>query len=226
TLTANITNNIGNGGTMTYTWQPGGLTGNSVTVTPTTNETYIVTGVSSFGCSDTGSIDTVDVIVDPLAVASFTYNLSANDLTVTNNSADYTSYTVDYGDNTGPTVSLIHNYQAVGQYTVTLIATNPCNSDTATAVIDVLSIGIDETEAIRMAVFPNPATDKVRVSFTGQARTVELLDLLGNAVVSRTLTAADRQSVELDLAGLSAGIYFARVSDASGQSATVRFVKH
>ncbi|MFM2207732.1 MAG: hypothetical protein RL213_1707, partial [Bacteroidota bacterium] len=225
TLTANVFNNIGTGGTMTYTWQPGGFTGNQLTVSPASNETYIVTGVSSFGCSDTGSVDTVEVVVDPLAIASFTYNLSANDLTLNNTSADYTSYTVEYGDNTGPTTSLVHNYQAIGQYTVTLIATNSCNSDTATVVIDVLSIGIEEATAVHLAVFPNPANDRLRVDFNGPAASVEILDVLGNKVVSRKVSPADRQSVSMDLSGMGAGVYFARVSSANGTTATVRFVK-
>ena len=225
TLTANVTNNIGAGGTMSYTWQPGGLSGNAITVSPAAVETYIVTGISSFGCSDAGSIDSAEVTVDPLAFASFTYSLQGNDITITNASTGYTYYTIDYGDSSGQTDSLTHSYNADGQYTVTLIASNACNSDTTTEVVNVLPAGINELGDIRLNVLPNPARDRIRVTYSGAVASIELLDLLGNKLTSRQVSNADRQSVEMDISGLSSGLYFARVADASGQSSTIRFVK-
>jgi len=225
TLTANVTNNIGQGGTMSYTWQPGSLSGNVITVSPAASETYTVTGISSFGCSDNGSIDTVDVTVDPLAVASFTYTLSASDITINNTSTDYTSFTIDYGDNTGQTDTLTHTYLSIGQYTVTLIASNSCNSDTLTQLVNVLSSGINELGVIGLNILPNPAHDRIRVIYSGAVVSIEIMDVLGNQLAGHRVSSADRQSVEFDITGLSSGLYFARVANADGKSATIRFVK-
>ncbi len=48
-----------------YSWQPGGLTGNSVVVTPATTTTYTVTGTGANGCTKTA---TITIIVNPQPV--------------------------------------------------------------------------------------------------------------------------------------------------------------
>jgi hypothetical protein len=51
-------------GTYAWQWDPGTLSGNVVTVNPTTNTTYTVTATDpSSGCTSTA---TVDVVVNPL----------------------------------------------------------------------------------------------------------------------------------------------------------------
>ncbi|QLH46111.1 MAG: hypothetical protein HWD58_11030 [Bacteroidota bacterium] len=42
-------------GASTYTWQPGGLTGSSVVVSPTSTTTYTVTGTNAAGCTNTAT---------------------------------------------------------------------------------------------------------------------------------------------------------------------------
>ena len=56
-------------GANTYVWQPGNLTGSSVTVTPSATTTYTVTGTSAAGCQ---SIDSVTVTVNPIPVVTAT----------------------------------------------------------------------------------------------------------------------------------------------------------
>lgn len=51
TLTA-----TGAGSTGTYNWQPGNLTGSSITVSPAVNTTYSVIGTDTSGCSDTAYV--------------------------------------------------------------------------------------------------------------------------------------------------------------------------
>jgi hypothetical protein len=43
------------GGAVTYTWQPGALTGVSVVLSPTAAVIYTVNGADGFGCADTGT---------------------------------------------------------------------------------------------------------------------------------------------------------------------------
>ncbi|MFM9053157.1 MAG: beta strand repeat-containing protein [Bacteroidota bacterium] len=225
TLTASITNNIGTGGTMSYTWQPGGFNGNSITVSPGSNESYIVTGISSFGCSDSGSIDTAEVTVDPLAMASLTYNLNANNVTINNTSTDYTAYTIDYGDNSQLTDTLTHTYQSIGQYTITLIASNTCNSDTAIVIVDVLTTAIAELGLIGLNVLPNPVHDRVLVTYSGTVSSIEIVDVLGNKLASRSVSTSDHQPMEFGVTGFASGIYFVRVMNSDGNSAIMRFMK-
>ncbi|GAA4335394.1 glycine-rich protein [Flaviaesturariibacter amylovorans] len=55
------------GNADTYTWQPGNLTGQSVSVSPSATTTYTVTGADSSGCN---TITTVEVRVNPLPPTS------------------------------------------------------------------------------------------------------------------------------------------------------------
>lgn len=50
-------------GAVSYTWQPGNLSGASVTVNPTTTTIYTVTGTNGSGCTD---VDTAKVTVNPI----------------------------------------------------------------------------------------------------------------------------------------------------------------
>ncbi|MBL7925958.1 MAG: T9SS type A sorting domain-containing protein [Bacteroidia bacterium] len=49
-------------GAVTYTWMPGSLSGTTVSVSPTANTTYTVTGADANGCTATA---TVSVVVEP-----------------------------------------------------------------------------------------------------------------------------------------------------------------
>lgn len=72
------------GGGVTYTWQPGNLNGSSISVSPTVNTTYTLTGATAAGCVNQA---TVTVTVTPLpvitAVANPTAVCSGNCSTIT-----------------------------------------------------------------------------------------------------------------------------------------------
>jgi gliding motility-associated-like protein len=50
-------------GALTYTWQPGGMTGDSVSVTPLITTTYTVTGMDANGCENASAV-VVTVLTD------------------------------------------------------------------------------------------------------------------------------------------------------------------
>lgn len=60
------------GGTS-YSWNPGGLSGSTITVSPGSNTTYTVVVTDANGCTGT---DTVNVMVNPLPVPSVSPNVS------------------------------------------------------------------------------------------------------------------------------------------------------
>ncbi|THU39273.1 gliding motility-associated C-terminal domain-containing protein [Niastella caeni] len=53
----------------TYTWNPGGITGSAIVVSPTVTTSYIVGAEDMYGCT---SADTILITVKPLPTASFT----------------------------------------------------------------------------------------------------------------------------------------------------------
>ena len=63
---------------------------------------------------------------------------------------------------------------------------------------------------VRATVYPNPATDLVRVEFPSGSDRLELLDLAGRIVRSRTIV--NTTFVDLDVSELTIGAYMVRIS--------------
>ncbi len=224
TLTATA-NNVGPGGTMNYTWSPIGATGNQISLTPAAG-TYqiVVTGVSNFGCSNAGSIDTATIVVDPAAVADFTYVVNGYTVTFTNNSANAVSYSWDFGDGSTSTLqSPVHSYSN-GTYDVLLIAEGTCSSDTFIVQITINFTGIGEIDPFGISVMPNPAGDFVSLVFSGSPDRIELVDIAGKTIDSFDLDALNMKRAELDLSNVPSGIYFIRLMSSDG-TGVARFVK-
>ena len=77
-------------------------------------------------------------------------------------------------------------------------------------------IGIDEVDAINLAVYPNPANNVVNVMGEG-IEMVQILDVNG-----RTVLTADAGSI--NISSLANGVYFVRAITAKGV-ATQKIVK-
>jgi gliding motility-associated-like protein len=148
-------------GGLTYTWEPGTLSGSTVTVSPTVNTTYTVSGDMN-GCTGSTTV-TVDVSSIPnLTIAADIYE-GCEDLLV--HFSDLSSVTTgtwywDFGDNgfsylQNPT----HLYTEAGTYDVSLSinSSSPC--------------GASITWAGMITVFPRPYA-----FFTPNPSTVSELD--------------------------------------------------
>lgn len=114
-------------GAASYTWMPGSLTGNSVTVTPSATTTYTVTGVDTNGCSNTATA-TVTVSTIPVIAISGPPTVCSN-ASATLSATGANAYNWMPGSITGAVVSV--NPSASTTYTVTGTDASGC-SDTAT----------------------------------------------------------------------------------------------
>jgi PKD repeat protein len=223
TLRATATNLFGAG--ITYTWEPGSITADSIVINPTSNVQYIVTGVSSYGCSNAGSVDTSNITVNPLAVANFSFVASGDTVAFLNFSTDATAYSWDFGDSTtSSSQTPFHVYPVDGTYNITLIASNNCNSDTFTTAVSINVLGISQPSSSAASIMPNPAGNFLNVKFAGATDRVEVLDLMGHLMLSRSVDTTTDRNIQFDLSSLSSGVYFVRVTN-QGSSSLLRFVK-
>jgi gliding motility-associated-like protein len=126
------------GGTLTsYTWNPGAMTGSSITVSPTASTTYTVSGTDANGCNVSAS---VPVTIKPTPTSTFTIapaNVCLNTpqtITYTGNATGAATYnwfgfagaTVQNGSGQGPYNILFTN---PGNYNLQLQVTeNGCTS--------------------------------------------------------------------------------------------------
>lgn len=124
-----------------YQWlfpggSPGTATEASATVTYELAGSYAATLiVSNVAGSDTLQLSAV-VTVTPPPTADFSAAASGAEVQLTNNSVGATEYLWLWGDGqSGSGTAPQYSYQAAGEYTITLIASNACGSDTSSALV-------------------------------------------------------------------------------------------
>ncbi len=162
------------------------------------------------------------VIVNPTAQVDSIGRLVSGPTTV-----DFTAYpatgglvwTWSFGDGTGTTTTgpaVTHTYGAEAVYTVEVVATNGCGSDTS-AVQFVL--GLEPPAGLAspsgkagLRVYPNPARDAVVVEGAEEGADIILHDATGRTVMQWTATG--RRTVCALPAGLPRGVYALRVGGA------------
>jgi hypothetical protein len=78
--------------------------------------------------------------------------------------------------------------------------------------------------ASQLAIYPNPVAGAATIRFDGSVGTasLKLVDLQGREVIARTITTVDGQNrVELETAGIAAGIYLLRIGSGAGAVSTL-----
>lgn len=216
-----------------YLWSvAGGIlndnTANNPYVTFSSSGSYNVTLVASGPGGTDQSSQNISITVSPGPIAAAT---PSNDtvylpnavVSFTNNSANATNYSWDFGDgSTSTDANPWNNYGSVGTYDVELIAmTNGCANDTTNFVITVLdnSTGIN-THSLELHVYPNPFENNITVSGLSQLGSisfVELVDMTGRLVYRSSVTAGADLLIIENLSSLSRGLYELKVTSDKGK---------
>jgi gliding motility-associated-like protein len=155
-----------------YTWNPGGQSGSSISVSPAATTTYTVSGQDANGCTVTAS---TTVTVNPVPLASFTASADSicqgsTETVVFNGTAsgtatyDWNNFigaTVQSGSGAGP-YTLVYN--TPGTFTLQLQVTDGCPSAIASK-----QVVVSERPVADFDINPTPicAGDAVSVTFTG-----------------------------------------------------------
>jgi len=131
----------------------------------------------------------------------------------TNNSTDATSYLWNFGDFSTDTVeNPIHSYLALDNtYTVTLIVSNECHTDTMIQTIDITITNINSIDNNEIIIYPNPATKYINVKYVGQAQ-LKIIDTRGNIIISDKIN----NSKKIDISNLNKGLYFIELQNQKG----------
>jgi PKD repeat protein len=201
----------------TYSWTTGDAT--QIT-TANAAGTYGVTVTDADGCV---SEDETTVIEVTSPVADFTSLSSYYTVSFTNGSQNGDSYFWDFGDGeTSTSMSPTHLYDYTNDssitYTVTLIVTNVCGSDTATYEVAVgNSVGLNElANGAAYEVFPNPNAGQFNIVLnnTGNQEVgYMVVDVQGKVVTQRNIGAVSNAHQErVDVTDVAPGIYFLRMT--------------
>lgn len=82
--------------------------------------------------------------------------------------------------------------------------------------------GLDEQEAIKVSIYPNPASACINVE-GDNIRMIEVLTVDGK--ILQTFNMSDDFSKSVDLAGLKNGLYLMRITNKEGKTTTESFIK-
>jgi PKD repeat protein len=197
----------------TYSWT-GGSTNDSLVVT--TGGTYTLNIADACG---TGS---ESVIITELSTptASFTQVNSFLTVALTSTSPvlGNTTYAWDFGDGgTSTMMNPSHVYTTVDTFTVTLIVTNECGTNTTTESIITSNLGLGEVlENANITLFPNPSNGEFTIGMdinNNSTIDIRIENILGAIVYESNLGNIEGQHSEvIDLNNAEAGVYFVSIT--------------
>jgi len=213
----------------TYSWSvPGAMPSTSVDANPyfqfPTSGTYEVTLIAD-GPGGTDSeiqliaIEAHGVPFASLAQSSTIVNIASAFVTFTNNSTNSNGYLWNFGDGDVSTdFEPWHNYNAVGIYSVSLIAINgTCPNDTTWSTVEVTADAtIDALSHSVFSIHPNPSSDFVTIkwseNYIGKQITLDLLDARGRVIIhSENINSNENLLIHFADKNIEKGIYFIKV---------------
>jgi len=104
-----------------------------------------------------------------------------------------------------------------------VLAGTPCVSKAVPVIAKIETCtGIDGVAPNSISVYPNPASNFLNISSTENLTSVVVVDMLGKVVMSDN--ASKKNSLQLNVENLPAGVYFVRVNTADAQK-IMRIVK-
>lgn len=168
-------------------------------------------------------MEAIEVLAEP--IASFDY-FSPNQgvINFNNNSTNATLYEWDFGDGS-PVVNEempFHNYNSVGNFVVTLIASNEYCSNTFTDTISILT-STNELELSDVRIFPNPSSDFVTIELQNDDKvSFDVFSIDGKRIEG--LSGEFSKSKKLDVKEIPAGVYSISIMQ-NGKQGIFRWVK-
>lgn len=158
----------------------------------------------------------------PQPTAGFTVSGTDPSFTFTNTSttSGTVTYAWDFGDgNTSTVMSPSHTYTANGTYTVILVVTDDCGSNTFTGTVTVATIGIEEHGITNVNVYPNPSNGQFLVTSTEEIQGYIVTDLGGKQLAKGSVNALE---ATVNLADFANGQYVLVVQFTDGFKRSIR----
>jgi hypothetical protein len=213
---------------LTWTWNPGALTGETVAVAPAANTTYTVRGTNpNSGCFGEA---TVTVAVNSAATPTgnpiqiFNVNdpseATIASLVVTGDNLAWYASEDDAIDNLNQLAAGTQLVNGTTYYVVSTSATG-CRS-AAFAVTVTVTLSNDSFDLAGLQLYPNPVNSLLNVEYTDTITAIEVFNIVGQKVTSKNVNAL---STTVDMSNLAAGTYFVKVQVANA-ARTIKVVKN
>lgn len=206
-------------GAASYQWSSGSTPNFvNITVTPTANVSYTVTGTDAIGCVNTATVLINTNALPVLVVTPMSMSVCAEQAAsfVASGANTYT-WLANNSPSNSATLTLIPSFSTF--YTVSGIDNNNCKSVVTTVTVNVETCtGIVNRSFANnsVSIYPNPTTGLFTTKFEFEGdKTIMITNSVGQLVEQ---VSTSNMSHDFDLSGLSKGVYFVKVSsnDMSG----------
>ena len=165
--------------------------------------------------------------VNPLPKADFSYN-AYDTLVYFTNASNGDNFLWYFGENGDTSIdeNPIYQYSDYGSYSVKFIAKNKCGVDSITTPIIVKNTGIRvvlNNDIVK--IYPNPANQYLHISSdnnTVSTSTIYIYNSVGTVV--KTIKTDNLTESQINLADLSSGIYFLKVSSREKDYKPIKFI--
>jgi hypothetical protein len=221
TVCAGSSSTITASGGTNYHWNTGETTA-SITVSPTQQTTYTVTGDGGSGCSGTASV-TVSVSQPPTVTASASPATicpgASSTLTATGNANVYQWNTGQTGQTitVSPSATTTYfvagynsfNCRTIAQVDVTVDASACSGSGARISADEQPQTNANEDSSDAIVIYPNPSTGVAYIKNAPINGMVEVYNQIGQRVATSTI---ENGSVEINLLSQAKGVYFIKIS--------------
>jgi hypothetical protein len=216
-------------GADSFTWSPGGIISPSITIAPNSNITYTLTA-STATCAVNNS--TINVIVNPLPVVTFSTLGFADTVCSTSSSQNLTGGMPGGGAYNGTGISsnaFAPSSAGIGTYTLTYIYTdgNNCSSNaTHDVTVELCSTtGINSLSVSnQITIYPNPFMDDLQIKAPNFIKKIIIYDVIGNKV-KEFHVGNNTSKLSLNMNELTPGIYFTEIYYADNTSVIRKITK-
>jgi len=203
-------------------------TGSTYTTTPLATTYYrCIVSCSASVSSDTSVVKLIFVGTIPSggSIGESHTGLDYNyNFTVSGYSSEVT-YDWDFGDgNNSQLQNPLHTYAANGSYTVQLIATNACGTDTLSMIVNI-TLGLEDNNAALFSIYPNPVSEGFWIS-SADITTLEYIritDALGKTVYANNHVFSVPAYISISENQLRPGMYFLTIGS-KGEQTTQRII--
>ncbi len=185
-----------------YLWNPGLMTGMTLTVIPPVSTTYVLTATNSSNCTTTFSLP---ITVNPVPFTPAIIQSGSVLIAMANNALSYQWY-FNGVSISGATDMIYNPGQQYGNYSV--IISNDFGCEAQSVPYGYYGVGISNVVSSDIVIYPNPFLDYIEVENLDGKNEIKIFDIQGKAVY-QTLNSENIEMI--NTSELSAGFYLLRI---------------
>lgn len=154
----------------------------------------------------------VNAIINQEPSANFSFNQNYNNINFINTSINASSYLWDFADsNTSTDENPEHTYTNVGEFIVSLTATNTCGTNVYTDTVSILIVNTNEIDnKTAITIYPNPAINYINIKSNYTITNVLITSVHGSEVMN-----VKNKSI-INVSELEKGIYLLIINTDNG----------